>query len=42
MEQAAQSLKTFAADILALVHNITVRPQPAMPQELSEVCGKHE
>jgi transportin-3 len=38
MEQAALSLKTFAADLLASVHALASKPQPATPQELKDVC----
>jgi transportin-3 len=40
METAALSLKTFAADLLALVHNMALKQQPPSAQEITDVCGK--
>ncbi|ETW87387.1 hypothetical protein HETIRDRAFT_431738 [Heterobasidion irregulare TC 32-1] len=37
MEQAAQSLRTFALDILGAVHAITIRPAIATKQDLKQV-----
>lgn len=39
MEQAAQSLRTFALDILGAVHAITIRPAIATKQDLKQVGG---
>ena len=39
MEQAAQSLRQFALDILSLVHVIVNRPTVATKEELKVVAG---
>jgi transportin-3 len=41
MERAALSLKTFAADLLALVHALALKQQPASAQEITDVCGEY-
>ena len=40
MEQAAQSLRLFAMDILALVHAAGVRPTAATKEELKVIGGE--
>ena len=40
MEQAAQSLRLFAMDILALVHAAGARPTPATKEELKVIGGE--
>jgi transportin-3 len=39
MDQAAQSLKTFASTILAAVFTVASKPGAATKQELQEVCS---
>lgn len=39
MEQAAQSLRSFSLDILALVHTVANRPTLATKEELKVVTG---
>lgn len=39
MEQAANSLRQFALDILAVVHNITSKPSAATKEELKTAAG---
>lgn len=41
MEQAAQSLRTFASDILEAVHNVTSKPTTATKQDLQAVGGEY-
>ena len=41
MEQAAQSLRRFALDILSLVHALVIRPTVATKEELRVVGGEH-
>lgn len=41
METAAQSLRTFAADILEAVHNLTSKPANATKQDLQLVGGMY-
>ena len=40
MEHAAQSLRTFASDILEAVHNTTSKPDVATKQDLQVVCSE--
>lgn len=40
MEQAAQSLRTFAMDILEAVHTVTSKPTPATKQDLLALGGE--
>jgi hypothetical protein len=39
MQQAAESLKTFAQGLLAQVHAVVVKPEAATREELREVCS---
>lgn len=40
MEQAAQSLRTFATDILAEIHAFTLKTTPPSKEERQNVAGK--
>ena len=40
MEQAAQSLRTFALDLLAKIHSVATEPNTASKQELQDVAGE--
>jgi transportin-3 len=39
MQQAAESLKTFAQGLLAQVHAVVVKSEAATREELREVCS---
>ena len=39
MDQAGQSLRTFAVDILSQVHTVAAKPTPATKAELQTVGG---
>ena len=41
MEQAAQSLRTFALDILSQMHTVAAKPTPATKAELQLVGGAY-
>ena len=42
MERAAESLRTFALDILALVHSTASKPTVASKQELQDIGSELE